>query len=369
LSSVQSLPPEVATIETEPHAERPAVRLRSWLEILAITVLIPLGVSWINPDDPFLLHAAFPWLALVSLLVGAQHGALGAAVHSAALFATALGYEAQLGRLDGAALGAWGGGCLAAGVLAGYFRDRVQGRLTHASQQAREKGQHLARLIRAHAVLKVSHQKLEERLSAQGWSLESAVENTRQALAASASLPALCESILHVLSNHAMVQTATLFTVVSGGPSDRRPCDLAVAAKLGHAPETDAGHRLIARALSTGRLVALDAESTELGSDESVLVAVPLLAASGRALGVIVVHEMPFMAFQATNLQTLAALCAHLADVLGERLHPPAPFAKASDASSPLSLVGSAPTGFAPADQFVGTRTGTHRRRDVAQSA
>jgi polysaccharide biosynthesis protein PelD len=352
LSSVESLPPAVAVIESENHADRRDLRLRSWLEILAITVVIPLGISWINPDDPFLVRGPFPWLALLSLLVGAQHGALGAAVHSSLLFATACAYDAQVGFLDVAALGAWGGGCLATGVIAGYFRDRVEGRLTHLSRQARDRAQHLARLSRAHAVLKVSHQKLEERLSAQGWSLESAVEDTRQELAASASLPALCQSILNILSNHAMVQAATLFTVVSGG-ADRRPCDLAVAAKLGHPPAVDAAHRLIARALETGRLVALDAESTELGSDESVLVAVPLLAASGRAIGVVVVHEMPFMAFQATNLKALAALCAHLADVLAARLHPRAEtFAKTTDVNA-----------------FVGTRTGTHRRRNVAQSA
>jgi len=89
LSSVQSLPPGVAAIQSETHAERRTLRLRSWLEILAITVVIPLGSSWINPDDPFLFYAAFPWLALVSLLVGAQHGALGADVHSSLLFATA----------------------------------------------------------------------------------------------------------------------------------------------------------------------------------------------------------------------------------------------------------------------------------------
>lgn len=370
MSSVHSLPPGVAVIESENHADRRASRLRSWLEILAITIGIPLGISLISPDDPFVLRGPFPWLALVSLLVGAQHGALGAAVHSSLLFATAWGYEGQLGRLDVAALGAWGGGCLATGVLAGYFRDRVDGRMTHSSRRMTEQAQHLARLSRAHAVLKVSHQRLEEHLSARGWSLESAVEDTRQELAASASLPALCESMLNILSNHAMVQAATLFTVVSGTPGARPPCELAVAAKLGNPPDVDARHRLIARALATGRLVALDAEGTELGSDESVLVAAPLLAASGHAVGVVVVHEMPFMAFQATHLKTLAALCAHLADVLAARLHPHAePFAKASDVSAPLSLVGSAPGSLPPADQFVGTRTGTHRRRDVAQSA
>lgn len=353
MSSVQSLPPRVAAIESENHAEGHTLRMRSWLEILAITVGVPIAISCISADDPFLLHTAFPWLVLVSLLVGAQHGALGAAVHASLLFVAACGYEALLGRLDVAGLGAWGGGCLAAGVLAGYFRDRVDGRLTHLARHAQETAEHLARLSRAHTVLRVSHQKLEERLSAEGWSLESAVEDTRQELAASASLPALCLSILNVLSNHAMVQSATLLTVVSErGSSARRVRELAVAAKLGSPPTVDARHPLLSRALETGRLVALDVESTELGSDESVLVAVPLLAPSGEPLGVVVVHEMPFMAFQATSLKTLAALCAYLADLLAERLRPAAPFAKAADSS-----------------EFVGSRTGTHRRRNLAQSA
>lgn len=370
LSSVQSSPPRAAIIESETDTDRRILRRRSWLEMLAITVVIPIGGLLIHPEDPFLLGAAFPWLVLVPLLVGAQHGALAAALHTALLFAMAWGHAAQLGRLDLTLLGAWGGGLMAAGVIAGYFRDRIDGRLTQLARQVREDSRRLARLSRAHAVLKLSHQRLEERLSAQGWSLESAVEDARQELAASTSLPALCESILSVLSNHTMVQAATLFTVVSEAAGASHPHELALTATLGGPPRLDARNRLIERALSSGRLVALDAESSEPGCEEPVLAAVPLVAASGRPIAVVAVHEMPFMAFQATNLKALAALGAHLADVLEERLHPASETrVKGRDPDAPLQLAGAAPSSLATTDEFVGTRTGTHRRRSVAQSA
>jgi len=367
LSSVQSVPSRAALAQSNVTQAKGVVEplvvpRRGWREILAITIAVPLGVLCIHPADPFLVHADFPWLLLVPLLLGAQHGALGAATSAALLFATAWAYESNVGRLEVGVLVAWGSGCLAAGVIAGQFRDRIAARITQLSRQVEDDAVRLTRLSRAHAVVKLSHQKLEERLSAQGWSLESAIEDTRKELAASASLPMLCESMLNVVSNHAMVQTASLYTVVSGTRAEGPHLEFALAAKLGSPPSVDLEQRLIQRAITTGRLVALDVESAETGSDESVLAAVPLLGADGSLLGVIVIFEMPFMAFQAENLKSLAAVSAHLADVLEERLRPTA-------SPSPLLQLVSGPDVPPVANEFVGTRTGTHRRRGLVQSA
>jgi hypothetical protein len=108
--------------------------------------------------------------------------------------------------------------------------------------------------------------------------------------------------------------------------------------------------------------------------------------------GVVVIHEMPFMAFQAENLKGLAALTALLADMLedhfvevrpdehlslvpGLSLVPEPSLEAVPPASEELLGTVSAEDGpgddasAAGADGFVGTRTGTHRRRSVAQSA
>lgn len=367
MSSVQSLPPAAAVTES-PSADGLAQDRRGWLEILAISLAVPLVVWCIHPQDPLLLRAEFPWLVLLPLLIGVQHGALGAAVHTALLLALAWAHEASLGRLDLALLAPWAGGCLAAGVIAGYSRDRAHARLAQLGRRADEGSERLARLSRSHAVLRLSHQSLEQRLSAQAWSIEGALEDLRRELAAPTPLPRVCESILHFLSNHAMAQVATLFTAVSAERPDGSAGELAITATLGSPPRIEARQRLIVRALTTGHLVALDPESSELGSNEQVLAAVPLVGVGGQLIGVIAIHEMPFMAFQATNLRALAVLCAELGALLQEHLNASASVAKTWGAGGPRELVEDSQPALAPTS-FVGTRTGTRRRPGVARSA
>jgi hypothetical protein len=369
---------------------------RSWSEVLAMTLLPPLATAYLAPDDPLLLHGHFSWLVLLPLLVGAQHGALAAALGSALL----VGAGALEGATPPAALAAFAGGCLTAGVIAGLFRDRAQARLQRLSREARDHAERLARLGRVHAVVKLSHQKLEERLAARRWSLVSAFDDARRALASQSSLAGVGQVVLHVLSNHALVQSATLLTPAR---DERGRVALEARARIGNPPRVDTAHPLVQRALDTGRLVALDAESADAGVEQDLLAVAPLATAAGRLLGLVLIHEMPFMAFQAENLKGLATLAALLADMLEDRFieaHPEAALhlsplqpAAALDAETPTSgerearerSAGEQPTeewlehelaaseaesaAAAPGGKFAGNRTGTHRRRGVAQSA
>ncbi len=349
-----------------------------------MSLVPPLGLAFIVPDDPLLIEAPFPWLALLPVLIGVQHGALAATVSSALLVGAGALHLLLSGATGLAALAAFAGGCLSLGVIAGHFHDRVQARLDRSSRAAADGAQRLARLARAHAVVKLSHQKLEERLAARSWSLVSAFEDARHALATATSISAVGEVVLSVLSNHAMVQSATLLTVTE---RDGR-LELVPSASIGHPPDTDVRHRLVQRALETGRLVALDAESVDSGADDSILAVAPLGSASGELLGLIVIHELPFMAFQAENLKNLAALTALLADMLEERFVDVEPEAGAWLSLVPERAARAVATtrreepmdGLGPelareghdgslGPDFIGTRTGTHRRRGVAQSA
>jgi polysaccharide biosynthesis protein PelD len=327
--------------------------------------------------------------------VGVIHGLLGGALWPAALWPATLPST----TMSPAALASFAGGCLSAGVVAGHFRDRAQARLVRLSREARDGARRLARLARVHAVVKRSHQKLEERLAARSWSLVSAFDDARRTFAAQSSLAGVGEVALHVLSNHALVQSATLLTLGRDGTGR---VALQAQARIGNPPPVDIAHPLVQRALDTGRLVALDAESADGGGEQDLLAVAPLGTASGRLLGLVLVHEMPFMAFQAENLKGLAALTALLADMLEDRfveghpedaLHlsllperalravaPPSSEAREKDerddrpteewledelAASEMEL----PAEAGPDGEFVGSRTGTHRRRGVAQSA
>lgn len=331
LSSVQSAPLLLAAA-TPSKEKQEFIARQSWIEIVAITVVVPLCIYFFHPRDPFLLNAGFPWLVLIPLLIGAQHGLRGAVASSALLSAGAwlLGGSVT-------SIAQWCAGGLSAGVVSGYCRDRIRARLSHSSQLVEEYGARLARLSRAHAVLKLSHQRLEERLSAQSWSLAAAVDEAERRLSSCESPSSAAQVALEVFFNHAMVQSASLLLrPITARASSNDTDALVLQGQLGPARSVDIHHPLIERALETGRLVAIDVHADASG-DSSVLAAVPLSTASGAKLGVLVVHEMPFMAFQAAHLKNLASLAQYIGDLL------PAP--------------------------FDGTRTGTHVRETLTRSA
>jgi hypothetical protein len=353
----------------------PPLAARSWREVLAITLIPSLATAYLAPDDPLLLGGHFPWLVLLPLLVGVQHGALAAALSSALLVAAGVAHSVLGGPTSLGALAAFAAGCVSAGVIAGHSRDRVLARLMRLSREARQGAERLARLGRAHAVMKLSHRRLEERMAARSWSIVGAFDDARRALASQTSLAGVGEVVLHVLSNHALVQSATLLTLAR---DDRGHVALEARARIGNPPPFDTAHPLVQRALDTGRLVALDAESADGGAEQDLLAVAPLGTASGRLLGLVLIHEMPFMAFQAENLKGLAALTALLADMLEDRFvaeghgsneRPPGDERATEQWLEDELAASEAQPGAAPGSEFVGTRTGTHRRRGVAQSA
>jgi hypothetical protein len=391
------------TIESSEAAQAPS-RVRMWSEVLGASLLPALVSALLAPEDPLLIRGNFPWLVLVPVLVGVQHGALAATLSSGLLLA--MGGLQGLGARGsftpgGEALAAFAGGCLAAGIIAGHFHDRVQARLSRLSQQASDAARRLSRLARTHAVVALSHRKLEERLAAGRWSLVSAFEQARRELARATSLSSAGELVLDVLANQALVQSATFLGVTSSDADDEitlEPC-----ARVGNAPRVDLQHRLVQRALSTGRVVAIDTEALDAETDQAVLAVAPLVASSGKVLGMVLIHELPFMAFQAENLKALAVLTALLADMLEDHralalpeerrpalaeeralraVASPSEETSAEDTPASADEAHEGPEGegaiaegaiagndTAGNDAFVGTRTGTHRRRGLAQSA
>ena len=97
---------------------------RRWLETLTITMLSPWFGFWANRSDPFLIHGDFPWLALVPLVVGLQHGVAPALASAGLLGARA--YLQAVNQVEPIAVTLhWIVGCLIVGALAGWFRDRA----------------------------------------------------------------------------------------------------------------------------------------------------------------------------------------------------------------------------------------------------
>jgi hypothetical protein len=314
-----------------PHAEFVPRSVSSrWrtVEVVGLSLSMPV-IGWcLKAQDPFFLHGTFPWLVLVPLLIAVQHG-LSAAITSAALLCSGVWLRQALGVEEPPGVWAWTAGCFLIALLAGWFKDQSLRRERDLSANSQELGQRWQRLARAHRVLELSHSQLEERLIAQGWSLESVVRRAGAELATAATPARVYALVLDLLACQAQLLAASFFA-----PSPLRSADSREAVRLDTAPAAGLGkvvrtapagaslsaHPIVRRALLTGQVALLAPEPVAEGLEESVLAALPLVASSGRVLGVVVVQEMPFLAFTPATFSELDTILRGIADLVDARL-------------------------------------------------
>jgi hypothetical protein len=292
-----------------------ALQGRRWLETVVITFLGALLARAASSADPLLLRAAFPWLVLVPLLCAAQHGMLPGLVSSVLLGGLALDHAVRARELTAPVL-TWCAGCAIVAAIAGQFQDAAQRRRASTSQSVQRWSQQLQRAHRAHHLLALSHAKLEERLQAARWSLAGSLGSASRRMADLTTPAELAQVLLDVLANQGMVQAASLYRVdARGGLSE------SALATLGGATGSDGKHPLVAQAVASGQLVAIaDPEVWSRTLDRAVIAAVPLISAAQRVVGVVAIHQMPFIAFQPQHLRSLLVLASHVSDSMEDRL-------------------------------------------------
>jgi hypothetical protein len=200
------------------------------------------------------------------------------------------------------------------GAVAGQFRDIAHRRRAELTRNNKELTQQLERVKRSLQTLKLSHAQLEERLAATRWSLASSLETAKQRMQTLTKPQELGELVLELLSSHAMVQAASLYL---GNGSNIVPEPIAI---FGKGSEDAHRHALVERALRTRCLVAISDPENPSRNDPSVLAAVPLLTSEGNLVGVVAIHQLPFMAFHSDHLRKLLLIAAQLTDLMHDRM-------------------------------------------------
>jgi hypothetical protein len=289
-------------------------KVRPWLETLAI-IVIGTGLSMeLSSADHWRSGSVTSFLLLLPVLCGAQYGLMHGAISGALLSTLTFVLADAYGRALPAELTSWSIACIGIGAVAGQFRDMAERRrrvLTHGNRVLEEQ---LERAKRNVLTLKLSHAQLEERLAARRWSFASSLEMAEQRMQTLSSPRELGEALLELLASQAMVQAASLYAVKGGALLP------APVATLGQGKSDAHGHALVARALQTKRLAAIADPAGPIPFDPSVLAAVPLLTSAGDLIGVVAIHQLPFIAFNSQQLRKLLLIAAQLTDLMQDRL-------------------------------------------------
>lgn len=283
-------------------------------EVMVITAAAPVLGSLVNPADPYMLHSPFPWLMLAPLAVALQHG-LWAGLLSSAVLSGLAGWQAISAGSVPAPFASWSIGCALTALIAGQIRDSVRGRTDKLAERADHLQDWLERSERSRHLIQLSHAKLEERVVSSRSSLAASIDDAERRMNEGQSMQDLAQVLLEVLAAQGHLHSATLY--MAG--RDHGLLLSEPAASFGGSGESSARHALVVRAFTTGKLAAIVDQLEAARNDTSVLAAVPLITARRRTVGVVAVHQLPFMMFHEDHLKQVFVLAGHLADLLFDR--------------------------------------------------
>jgi len=298
---------------SEAENPRPPPRWLAAVESTIVTGGIALLGYGLHSDDPFFLKTSFAWSAVAPLLVGLRYGFLyGFASGLTLTLGIALSWKAHLLPIDGFPAH-FAIGLVVFGGLAGEFSDAWTRRLRRYGITGNYLQMRLEEFTHAYHLLKISHDRLEQRVAGTPVSLQEALKTTRRQLLYSRDGPppvfGLEHRILELFAGYGSVQVASLYAV-----ENRRLADLPLA-HLGAGVRAGEDDPIIRRVLETGNLITIR-DSASFHDGTGLLAGVPISDVTGRIWAIVAIRDMPMVALTQKTLQTLGVIAGHVGDLL-----------------------------------------------------
>ncbi len=308
------------------HARPKWAWVSAWIESGVLALLVPLAGAWVSRRDPLFVHAAFPWSAVAPLIAGVRYG-FGAGFGCAALVVFTM-------------LGAWqrflplsfpadefpvqlSVGLLIVGMVAGEFSDlwkrRLQG-LETEQEQLRRRFEGFARTYQA---LRLSHDLLESRVAGARGTVREGLRALADGAFARADATTTAARILDIFATHCDARVAAVYLFGDDGVElpDAPSASLgALAARRDHPLILEALRRKAVASLTLPDPTAADgtgAAGPVSPAPGDLLIAAPFVDLDDRVRGLLVVTDMPFMAFGGETLRRIAVLAGRIGDLLG----------------------------------------------------
>ncbi|RRV25037.1 sugar transporter [Pseudomonas sp. o96-267] len=290
----------------------------SWWETSLLTLLV-LGFGyWLSPEDPLLVAASFPWMILVPILLGVRYGFLQGLFSAALLIAALFVFRIAGRELYADTPASFIVGMLLCSMLVGEFRDIWERRLERLSLANEYRQLRLDEFTRSHHILRISHDRLEQRVAGNDQSLRSSLLSLREQLRALPgdrdALKTLSDTVLSLLAQYGSLRVAGLYRVIDNERID--PQALAVQGEMAQLDERDI---LLKQCLQRGELVSVRSDVLDRGEGarhSALQACVPLIDTEDRILAVLAIQQMPFFMFHERSFSLLAILAGHIADLL-----------------------------------------------------
>lgn len=281
------------------------------------TAAIACGL-WLEPADPFGLHAQFSWLwlapALLAMRYGTGMGIVAALMLLVGWFALS---NLQLQGQDPVRLfpEQFFLGGLTLVLVCGQFSDVWNARNRRLRAVNAYLDERLNTLTKNHFLLRLSHERLEQDLLAKPLTLRETLQRLRGAPGASGidaqGRLAGVEEFIKLLGQSCQLEIAAVHGLDARGLPLPAP-----QAALGAPGALAVDDPLLRYSLEQGCLVHVqsDAVAPDLRDGSRYLICAPLLPSHGPAVGLLVVEKLPFFALNDDLLKLLSVLIGYYAD-------------------------------------------------------
>ena len=292
------------------------------LETLGAAV-VAIGILWLFlPDNPLLLGYGFPWIWLVPLILALRYGTLLGALAALVVLGAWWVFYGQTAAASTFPRMYFLGGLMLV-LIGGQFGDIWGARLSRARTVNGYLNDRLAALTKNHFLLRLSHERLENDLLAKPTTLRDTLTQLRNiALAARehgtgrsydpnqpdvAQLPG-AEPFLQWTAQACQLEVAAMVRVTANR------IDTEPVARVGTPFDIVADDPLIRHCIDTHTLGHPQAPELRTEDSSRYVACAPVLSGADELIGLVVVHQMPFLSLSYENLQFLLVLLGYYAD-------------------------------------------------------
>jgi len=282
---------------------------KKYVETIFLSVITLLFCYYLSPQDPLLVHAQFPWLWLLPVLIALRHGRLSGLLATIMIVLAAMQtVYSTLFSWDSYQIWLLGGITLTL-ICAEYhsFWLRRQYGLKRKEQYLDTR---IKSLSNAYGILRLSHDYLEESLIIKPATLRESFMNLRQLLMKYGGKlnEEIAGQYMELLAYNADLNSAALY-LCHGKQWDKNPI-----AFIGENVPLLLDDVLVKRCLSKRQTSYIAINLLDHNETSAYLAVIPFQAADDRLLGLLIVSEMPFLVLNKETLKKLTMLLSYIAD-------------------------------------------------------
>lgn len=259
--------------------------------------------------DPLFLDVGFPWVWIVPVSIALRYGRQAAAISLTvvllalvyALWTTPLSFDACRLWLLGGGVFTW--------ICAEYQAYWVRKQFA-LNKKLEYLDTRMESLTRAHQLLNLSYQRLEQAFVVKPATLREAFADLRSLLHASRGdwKAELAKQVLELVAFYASLESVAIYAC------DQGKWNTEPLAKLGKPAEFSSEDTLFKQAMAEKKLSYLAVNTLKPNEVSRYLVVAPLWTAESELLGVLIVTRMPFLALHEEMLKVLGILLSYFSD-------------------------------------------------------